>query len=394
MKQQNKQLLLFLSLLCNVAGLNAQSLLPELAPEPPSNANFYYRNFGQITDHNDSVRLDVQYYTEKTDPAMYMLDDRVSFVAHLTGDTSVSPTAPDTFCRIDMQFLCEESIANKNVGRQQSLATCGSLAAYEQGQDYLNYYLPHCDTGITDVPGYARIVYEDAFPNIDVHFYSNSFAPKIYFVVKPGGDPSDIQLMFSGQDSIGQLTGNPTLRMYLGDWSLAFHEAIAYQIDAGNNATLLPWQPQWQHNGTGQVGFSSIGTYNAANTLVIAVGGAGEKPTAIENLDWSVYYGHDGAEESARVHAVDDDLYHAMAEKGNKFPVEYGQTDVINANAGNYDWYISKFSNTVRQWAASPGVPCSTKPLRLPQAIRQTVFLSQTRAMGHFPKQPQRKRPE
>jgi hypothetical protein len=356
-KKASKCLALLTCAVLSASASFAQSLLPEPFPEPPSNSNFYYKNAGQILDNNDSVRNDVKYYTEKTFPSMYMLEDRVSFVAFLRGDTATIPTVPDTMCRIDMSFVCAPKHFNTQQKEQGSAfmpdGVCGTIYAYEQGQDYLNYYLPHCAGGITDVPGYARIVYEDVFPHIDVHFYSNSFAPKIYFVVNPGGDPGDILLHFSGQDSISQVTSNPDLNMYLNSWRLTFPQAIAYQIDGSNNVTLMSWLPTWSHNGGGDVAISSIGSYNTSDRLVIAVGGAEARPTGLGNLDWSVFYGHSGIEESPRIYAKGNDVYHAMSEQGGAF-VSQGGSVIIN-NAGLSDWYVSMFTNTVRQWATYYG---------------------------------------
>lgn len=295
---------------------------------------------------------------------MYMQADKVSFVALMPGDTAVSPTAPDTMGRIDLSFVCNPVYWKPEAQTSMAMYAeepCGSIAAYEQGQDHLNYYLPHCSGGITDVPGYARIVYENAFPDIDVHFYSNSWAPKIYFVVKPGGNPYNILLHFTGQDSISQITTNSALNMYLNSWRLSFPQAIAYQIDGSNNVTLMPWLPDWTHNGGGYVGISGLGTYNTADQLVIAVGGAGEKPTAIGNLDWSVYYGGTGWEYSPRIHAKGQNVYHAMIVSGSQFPATNG-TEVVNYNSGFYDCYISGFENTVRKWATYYGGSLSDYP--------------------------------
>jgi hypothetical protein len=203
------------------------------------------------------------------------------------------------------------------------------------------------------VPGYARIVYENAFPDIDVHFYSNSWALKVFFVVKPGGSPGAIQLLFTGQDSIGQIASNPALNMYLRGWSLQFPQAIAYQIDASNNTSIMPWLPTWDHYGGGVVGVQ-VGTYNPSERLVIAIGGVGQKPTDIGNLDWSVFYGDDGNQNSPRIHADDNGLYHAMGERGSVFAVTTGP-HVNDINNGGFDWYVSKFINTEREWATYYG---------------------------------------
>lgn len=214
-------------------------VLPDPIPQAPSNSNFYYQNLGQIIDENGSTHPEIKYYTEHTFPAMYLADDKISFVASKPADTSVTGSQ-DTAARIDMQFLCSREPGAKPT----AFVPCGVMHAYQPSQDHLNYYLPQTPGGITNVPGYARIAYEDAFPNVDVHFYSNAVAMKVYFVIKPGGDPNDIRLQFTGQDSIGYITGG-SLAMYLRAWKLQFPQAVAYQIDSSNNTTVLNWLPTW-----------------------------------------------------------------------------------------------------------------------------------------------------
>jgi hypothetical protein len=130
---------------------NAQSILPEPLPQPPSNSNFYYQNQGQIIDNLGNVRDDIKYYTEKTFPAMFLMEDRISFVASQSADTAVVG-AEDSLYRIDMQFLCgSDGLISKPSSTPSGPITlvppttdCGDIAAYEPGDDHLNYYLPHC----------------------------------------------------------------------------------------------------------------------------------------------------------------------------------------------------------------------------------------------------------
>ena len=320
----------------------AQSLLSEPYPQPASNANFYYENKGQIIDHADNLRPDVLYYTEQGFPKTFILQDGIALTHALSADTTI-PGTTDTLLRIDMNFVCD-----KKPGK-----ICGKVVPYEISQDHLNYYLPHCPNGITEVKGYARIVYENAFPNIDVHLYSNSVAMKLYFVVKPGGDPGQISLQFQGQDSIAQMT-NGDLRMYLKTWKMSLAQAYAYTIDNSQNASVLSWLPTWNHNGSGGVNIST-GSYNTANTLVIAVGGDTPTPLAIDNMDWSVYYGAEGEQRDARVcSGPGTTIYHAMSiwDHNHTFP---GQNGFTPDTRRYYDWYVSKFENTSRKWGTHYG---------------------------------------
>ncbi len=338
-------------------------MLPDPFPAPPSNSNFYYQNKGQIIDELGNLHPEIKYYTEHTGPSIFLAEDKVSFVAVQYGDTSIVGVM-DTMYRIDLQFICDDIAGDdgssgdnpgdgggdEGGGEEQPEDRCGDIMVYEQSQDHLNYFLPHCGAGITDVKGYARVVYHNAFPNIDVHFYSNAQAPILYFVVKPGGNPNDITLLFSGQDSIQAMGG--ALSMYLSEWTLDFPQAIAYEVDNTNNINMLGWLPIWDHQGGGTVKVNT-GPYNLGDDLVIRVGGDPLTSTSNNNLWWSTYYGGVRYEQDARLVVDDNNFYHALCQEGGNFSSLVG---VTTSFSGGYDMYISKFTHTgTRNWATYYG---------------------------------------
>ncbi|OJV54360.1 MAG: hypothetical protein BGO31_09325 [Bacteroidetes bacterium 43-16] len=321
----------------------AQSTLPEPNPQAPSNANFYYENKGQIIDNAGNLRNDVLYYTEQGFPKTFLMQEGIAFTRTMVGDTAQA-NAPDTALRIDMIFACD---------REKEIS-CAQLIPYEEAKDHLNYYLPHCPNGVTDVNGYARIVYENAYPDIDVHLYSNSVAMKMYFVVKPGGDPDQIALLFQGQDSIA-LLANGSLKMFLNNWELSLAQAYAYEIDNANNTNVLGWLPAWNHNGSGTVTVATA-NYNTAHTLVLAIGSETPQPLGVANMDWSVYYGADFLQSEARIcSGQGTTVYHAMShwDPNRYFAAQNGVT--LPVGNTHYDWYISQFDNTARQWGTYYG---------------------------------------
>jgi hypothetical protein len=320
--------------------------LPDPLFAPPANSSFYYENQGQIIDQSGAVRNDIKYYTEHAYPSLALREGSISFWDYAFGDTTVTPAPKDTLRRIDMAFVCNNQGNNGQ--------PCGTIKKYGVSNDHLNYYLPHCGpTGITNVKGYERIVYENVFPNINFHLYSNSRGSKYYFEVKPGGNPANIRLLFSGQDSITAISSS--LQMYLGQWQLVFPVAYAYQIGSGSTTTMLGWSPTWVHSGGGNITLST-GTFDPSKTLVIGVGpgiplSLGESD---ENLDWSVYYGDVGEEEGGRMDPYGDAVFHGMTIYNRNFPVAAGET-LDTASTEDGDWYISKFIDTRRQWGTYYG---------------------------------------
>lgn len=306
----------------------AQTSLPDPNEYVPSNAGYYYENMGQVLDVNNQQHTEIRYYTEHSYPQMYLADHFIAFTSRIND----SPAVADTLGRIDMSFLCP----NKE--------GCGEIFTEEPTEDFLNYYLPHCGpNGITGVGGYKRIIYQEAFPNIDVHFYSNSVGPVLYFVVKPGGNPADILLQFNGQDSIALVANN--LSLYLESWELRFPQAMAYQFAPGGGTATspLPWSPIWVHTSGGQVSLNTS-SYNPAENLVICVGTNPITPLAGDNLEWSTYYGAEGADMYPRMYVADDNAqFHAMGEQGYKMPPNSGYI-IGSGGSSEYNWYITKFT--------------------------------------------------
>ena len=136
---------------------------------------------------------EVRFYNTSAYPATYFQNDRLSFV---TASIDTSASTPDTLHRVDMTF--------KNGKNDARVFGLGKREAYH------NYYLGHIPEGRARVGLYERAVQTDIYNKIDLEFYSNSAGVKYYFVIKPGGDPADIQLDFEGQSSLS-VNGNEEL---------------------------------------------------------------------------------------------------------------------------------------------------------------------------------------
>jgi hypothetical protein len=316
--------------------------LIDIIPEDPTPSHYYYKNLGQIIDNQGSTREDIKFYTERSSPGLYMRDGEVSFV-YFDYDT----VDGNSTSRIDLKFICN------GVGAPES-ESCGVIIESEETEDHLNYYLPHCPSGILNVPGYKRIEYQDAFPDIDVHFYSNSWGAKSYIVINPGADPDDILFLFEGQDSINSPVPGG-LDLYLADDRLTFPQATAYQVNTSNQAVPISWLPVWNNLGSGYVSMS-MGSYNANWPLIIRIGGP-PLPTSSTtgNLDWSTYYGGTGLEDNNGGIVTDpnENIYTVTNIFDSSFPTLNGQQAF---SGGGYDIYISLFDyGAERKWSTYYG---------------------------------------
>ncbi|MBK8341505.1 MAG: hypothetical protein IPK99_16680 [Flavobacteriales bacterium] len=69
--------------------------------------------------------------------------------------------------------------------------------------DVSNYYRAHLTSGIEQVPACHSLRREGIYPDVDVVYYFGAVGPKMSFIMNPGSTPSDLQLQFTGQDSLG-----------------------------------------------------------------------------------------------------------------------------------------------------------------------------------------------
>lgn len=88
-------------------------------------------------------------------------------------------------------------------------ANLSSQVSYQdQIETYFNYFIgsdPSRWAG--NVPGYEKIVYNDVFSGVDLHFYNHDYALKYDFIVAPGVDPSVIRLKYNGAESVALKNG-------------------------------------------------------------------------------------------------------------------------------------------------------------------------------------------
>lgn len=364
-----KKLALILLALIGCAKLFAQGpslRVPDADAPNPGTAWYYYKNKGQIIDKAQNIRNDIKYYTDHPGVRIYLGADTISFTGHNWGivdDTLRS----DTSFRLDMQFFCSQRDANQPCSN--------TIATYEPSGDSLNYYLPHCSAGIEGVPGYGGVVYQNAFPNTDVHFFSNPDGPVTYFVFHPTADTNDFALLFNGQDSI-QTTAN-YLHAYVGAHDIWFPDGIAYQVDPLGNILPLTWIPTWYKVNSGMVKMQ-FGSYNSSYDLVIRTGQVGQitAGSGTDNLIWTTYYGDPGSEanpDSSRKWSVDGMpiiksslgngqrvVYHTMTTNSTAFDITTGNridtTGMIRFK-GNYDCIVSSFDGDScrRLWATYYG---------------------------------------
>jgi hypothetical protein len=251
--------------------------------------------------------------------------------------------ANDTLMRWDLQLVGE------NVVMQTT------AVPLEEMPGTWNYYLPNCPQGATGLHAYKRVVYEGVYPNIDMHVWSNKWGYKIYFVVAPGGDPNDILLSLSGQDSLtvdqwGELRG------WVGDKFYRFPHAIAYQ-EVNGDTELVPWMVQYHESLDEHLVNFVFQEYDTSQYLVIDISES-DGPNAPERdspyPEWGTYYGGGNGDEVVRMESIG---HGGIVSCGRTWSLDFPVTTGIFVGTGSTtDAFITSFDGDyVRQMSTVLG---------------------------------------
>ena len=289
-----------------------------------------------------------------------------------------------------------------------------------ESSEHYNYFYGQCQQGIYDVHQYHKITIKEVYPGIDWVFYNSQTSGMKYdFVVHPGADPSQIKLIYEGENPLTLLDdGSISIQTQLG--SLKEEKPITYEqggdlevessyqlTTISNHQTLLKFNlarydpskrliidPQlfWYtfyggisvddcfSTATDQDGnlFVTGGTSSEIFPLLDPGGTAyfsddySTLPFAVDlsvfllkfsssgNLLWATYYGGFG-EESA--YSVETDMNGAVFltgwTKSQDFPVQSAGAGSYNQptyGGGFMDAFILKFQNNgTRLWASYYG---------------------------------------
>ncbi|MBC8484728.1 MAG: SBBP repeat-containing protein [Bacteroidetes bacterium] len=372
-------------------------------------------NKGQIIDTEGKLRPDILYKAELNGVALYLTNKGMSFVFYKYEDAPKNlaagnkktdgmhdPFKDDMKDKILKMYRMDLDI----VGMNTNVRTVNN----EQTEEYFNYYYAHCPEGITNVHGYGKVVYENVYSNIDLVYYSNEKGLKYDFVVKPGGNVSDIKLKYNFDDEVyitkeGKIKAlNPfgeietdVLYTYQSDGKIVESNYIKdtdgtisiITDDYDNTKDLIidPYIGATFYSGNDFFGNDmgySIRTDENDNILVAGITESNDFPT--QNPGGGAYFqstngglfdafilkfNSNGVRQWATYYGGSDyDIVYSMVTDGNNNILLSGWTCSTNlpvqnpgggvyyqgANAGNDDVFILKFnSNGVRQWATYYG---------------------------------------
>ena len=300
--------------------------------DPPDTENVsssisYTENRGQLTMTNGNVASDVEYYSSKSSPAWFFTDEDIAMVLS-TYDQSTDTV---DYCRVDMQF--------------HDISSSAKVRAMDKTSCYGNFYYPHLPKGLERVNEYEKLIYSDLFNNIDLIYSTNNAGWKFYYVIKPGGNPADIEFAFSGDDST-YIDASGYLKVATQLGAITLPQGEAYQISPTGAKINLSWSPQFTLDGS-SINFSS-GTYDSTKPLVFEI----KQATALNsnsssnNLEWCSFIGGGNQDYMLRTKALTNygsqeiNKWVAGISQGFVFPNE----TIVENNSGNLDAVILFFN--------------------------------------------------
>jgi len=131
--------------------------------------------------------------------------------------------------------------------------------------DYANYFLgSKPERWKSRVSSYRKLYVHNVYPDIDFELFESEGRLKYNFIVRPGGDPAQIKLTYTGADSIH--TEGAGLKVYYRFGSITESAPLVYESAADNQKRILKSAFRLEGN---ELGFKIGSKRHAGKTMVI-----------------------------------------------------------------------------------------------------------------------------
>lgn len=246
--------------------------------ESPSSNGCFIKQNGQLLNTAGSVASKVTAYSLQYYPQMFIEKDNTLSITLDTRDT-IAETL-DTVVKFQIKFIGDH------------LNPSSYVTLHEALPDKYNFVLGHLTNPLLGLTSYRRVIYRDVYPFIDVHVYSNKWGPKLYMVMRPGSDPTDLHMKFVGQDSL-IMDAFGYLKPYIDGQNIVLPKGLCYQ-EINGNLVLVNVQLGYElDQGSAEVNFVPV-SYNENYPLIIDISAMGPNGGGGETVPpkWNTFYGH------------------------------------------------------------------------------------------------------
>ena len=241
-------------------------LLPtrDAAPRPAAEQAAAKADYGRLplyfVANEGQTDPRVAYYLQGRDKSVAFTDEGLTFV--LSGREAASPRPEPA------SLGTELSARPRHVLR---LDFVGARRVRPEGEGkteaVFSYFKGEKDDWRAGVASYARLVYRDLWPGIDLEYAGTVDRMKYTFRVKPGADPSVIKMAYRGADGVrvnevGELEVSTPIETFHDERPVSFQEVGGKQVEVATSFSL------GSDGGEEGYGFA-LGDYDRSRELVI-----------------------------------------------------------------------------------------------------------------------------
>jgi hypothetical protein len=163
---------------------------------------YFIQNDGQVDTQ-------VAYYIQGRDKTIYFTSEGLTFVLSERGSEENRSGETASMKRRSLMNPAEREFRSPGaqsrwvvkldfVGATPDVQPSGK----EKTEAFISYFRGSPEEWKTGLPTYARIIYRDLWPGIDLVYYGTMDRLKYEFIVHPGADPSSIRLAYRGASSV------------------------------------------------------------------------------------------------------------------------------------------------------------------------------------------------
>lgn len=272
--------------------------------------------------------------------------------------------------RIDMNFVG----ANDNI----------KYIREEEVGGYQNYYYPHCPNGISNVHQFNRITGKNIYNNIDVVYYGNKEGGVKYdIIVKPGANPDQIKLNWTGAEELKIENGRLVIKNSVNE----FYESMpkVYQ-NIGGRIIDINAKYKLSLSPSGRTGDLTAGQAGGLVTFELGTWNP-EFPLVIDPATWITYYGGSDAEAPFGIKVDNSDNVIVVGKtRSVNFPITVGVFQAaLNTTAFAEDYCLIKMDvNGNRSWATFYGGDGTESTVRI-ATDGNNIFMAGTYGSTNFP---------